>query len=332
MSLKERTIELHVEEGVKATRVDRYIASVRTDLSRSLITKKGTVVTVNNKVVKNSSKVNENDVITLQYKEEVFDGIDGEDIPLHILYEDNAMLVINKEQGMVVHPAAGNWSGTLVNALVHRYGNDFESTGDLVSHPEESPLEEEDEMSDEEYDLDPLRPGIVHRLDKDTSGTMVVALNRIAHRNLADQFRLHTNTKIYLALCKGVFTHKRGKIDTNINRSSRDRKKYCVCESKKGKTAHTQYLVLRQYADYALVRIEIHTGRTHQIRVHMSSIGHPIIGDPIYGKKDKNFPNASLMLHAFILGINQPYTGEKMLFRAAMPQRFKDLIGQIMQR
>jgi 23S rRNA pseudouridine1911/1915/1917 synthase len=227
---------------------------------------------------------------------------------------------------MVVHPGAGNLHHTLVNALVFRYGRDFES-GDPASSKNADSAADIDE--DEAWQLDPLRPGIVHRLDKDTSGTMVIALNRESHRKLAAQFKEHTVSKVYIAICKGFFTNKRGRIQTNLVRDRKDRKKFTICQPPKGKSADTSFVVLRQFEGYALVRISIHTGRTHQIRVHMASIGHPLLGDPIYARPDRTFPQATLMLHSFSLELDHPRDGRRLNFRSPMPQRFKQIIRQL---
>jgi 23S rRNA pseudouridine1911/1915/1917 synthase len=303
-----------VVEGVEGkTRVDSYIAQNLEGVSRSLVSDKDTQIFVDNKIVKNSFKVKDNQVIEIKYSETFFNGIEGEDISLDSLYEDEDILVINKEQGLVVHPGANNYEHTLVNALVYRYGDEFQDKF-------------EDETSDNET---LMRPGIVHRLDKDTSGVMVIALNRESQRNLSSQFKERETSKIYIAIVKGYVQKRRGRITTNIIRDPKDRKKYTTCASDKGKTADTSYLVLKQYKGYALVRINIHTGRTHQIRVHLKSINHPILGDPIYSNPDKKYPNETLMLHALQLELNHPKSKAKMRFRAAMPKRFKDFIKKV---
>ncbi len=210
---------------------------------------------------------------------------------------------------MVVHPANGNMEHTLVNALVHRYGKQF---------CEELQDDTEDEQ---EVDLSSpaVRPGIVHRLDKDTSGVLVVARNRISHRHLSSQFKDRTTRKIYIALVKGVFKNKHGVIEKHLKRDPKDRKKFTTCENTEGRYAKTEYQVLRQYPGFALLRITLHTGRTHQIRVHLSKEGHPIIGDPIYGKED----GQTLMLHALLLELDSPTTGKRIRLIAEMPERFR---------
>ncbi len=320
MSRKEVRHNLIVEEIESKVRVDSYIASNLENISRSLVSDKESQIFINSKKAKNSTKVQNGDKIEFIYSEEFFEGIEPEDINLDILYEDKDILVINKNQGIVVHPGAGNHNSTIVNGLVHRYGESFSDKF------EEEETEEPSEFVDEDAFL---RPGIVHRLDKDTSGTMVIALNRESQRDLSEQFKDRKTSKIYIALVKGYFDKRRGRITDNLIRDPKDRKKFITCDKDKGKTADTSYLVLRQYRGYALVRINIHTGRTHQIRVHLKSINHPILGDPIYSNTDKKFKEASLMLHALQLDFKHPKTSEKMRFRAAMPKRFKDIINSL---
>ena len=316
MSKRDISYKLKVENLESKVRVDSYIAKNLENVSRSLVGDKDTKIFVDNKLVKNSAKVTNGQEIEIQYSEEFFEGIEAEDINLNVLYEDEDILVINKDQGLIVHPGANNYHNTLVNALVYRYGDEFSSS---------FATDEEQELDDEAI----IRPGIVHRLDKDTSGTMVVALNRESQRDLSNQFKERETSKIYIAIAKGYFDKRRGRITTNIIRDPKDRKKFTTCENDKGKTADTSYLVLRQYKGYALVRLNIHTGRTHQIRVHLKSINHPILGDPIYSNKDKTFKDATLMLHALQLDLKHPKTNIKMRFRAAMPSRFKNIIKQL---
>jgi 23S rRNA pseudouridine1911/1915/1917 synthase len=247
--------------------------------------------------------VNEGDRVELSYDEEIFEGLESEDIPLDIIYEDDDILVINKAQGMTVHPGAGCPNGTLANALLGLYGDDF-STSD-----------------------DSTRPGIVHRLDRDTSGVMVIAKTREAHQNLSEQFSSHTNEKYYTAIAKGFFPRTAGTIDSRITRDKNNRKKFTVTEKKsEGKDALTKYRVISQNMDYALLRVRIYTGRTHQIRVHLLSIGHPVLGDSVYSRRDGEYPDATLMLHASRIVFNHPRTGERMVFRSPLPERFLDIM------
>lgn len=306
--------EVVVENIETKERVDRYVASVLVDISRSLIGDERTILTINGKEVKKSKLVNNQDVVTITWHDDLFKDIVGQNIPLNVLYEDDSVLVINKASGMVVHPGAGNPDQTLVNALVHRYGPEFMA------------LDEDESDIDDDEEINSLRPGIVHRLDKDTSGVMVVARTRKAQNELARQFREHTVDKYYIAIVKGRMHARRGKIITGICRNPKNRKRFSVCDQGKGKYAETHYLVLKQYPDYALVRIRILTGRTHQIRVHMKSIGHPVLGDVLYGGIDKNFTDCQLMLHAFQLTFCHPESSESVRFRAPLPKRFKTIL------
>ena len=285
-------------------RVDKVASTI---VPRSIFSQADTKILVNGKSVKKSQKVKVGDKVEIIYNEETFEGLLAEDIKLDVVFEDDSILVINKPCGMVVHPGAGNYTGTVVNALLYRYGDDFKT------------LEEDD--SD-------LRPGIVHRLDKDTSGLLLIAKTRDAHKNLAMQFQEHSNEKIYLAICKGNFIKKRGTITKNIVRSDQNRKTFTVTDDDRGKSAITHYTVLRQYDGYAFVRVKIETGRTHQIRVHLKSINHPILGDEIYSRKDNLF-DVPLCLHAFTLSIDHPVTGERLTFRAKLPERMRDVIKKL---
>jgi len=291
-----------------SSRVDKAAAAF---VQRSIFSRDDTKILVNGKEVKKSFKVKEGDKVSIDYTEECFEEIEGEDIPLDVLYEDSDMLVINKPSGMVVHPGAGNWSGTLVNALLFRYGEAFRTYSE-----------------DEDDNL--LRPGIVHRLDKDTSGVMVVAKTSAAHQNLASQFAAHSNEKVYICIAKGMFSEKSGTIDRNICRSKKDRKLFDVTDKpNEGKRAITHYQVLRQSDKYAFVRVVIETGRTHQIRVHMKSIGHPLLCDVLYSSKDKNFSEDNLMLHAMSLTIDHPQSGKRMTFQAKMPSRIRKALSML---
>lgn len=304
--IRDRRLEFSAPES---GRVDRVSASL---VPRSVFSLPDVLIFVDGKKVKKSQRVEKGQQIELSWKEEVFSDLEAEDIPLDVIYEDDSILVINKASGMVVHPAAGNWSGTLVNALLHRYGEDFSTCA-----------EGDDEDSS-------LRPGIVHRLDKDTSGVMIIAKTAQAMKSLAGQFASHTNEKIYVCLVKGHFNAKRGLVGKNIVRSPHDRKTFTVTDDRsRGKTALTHYTVLRQTDDYAFVRIRIETGRTHQIRVHMKSTGHPVVGDSIYSRPDRNFPHARLCLHSLSLTISHPVTGERMNFIAPLDAAMKKILKQV---
>jgi 23S rRNA pseudouridine1911/1915/1917 synthase len=324
MAIREIKHTIVVENQEKKVRVDAYLAATIEELSRTQVSSTDAVILVDGKKVKNSAKVVNGQVIDFSYQLDEFVDLTPYDIPLDVIYEDKDIIAINKEQGLVVHPGAGNFDGTLVNALVHHIGPSF-----AEAFKEEAAEAEEDGDDDEEvqsFGIDQMRPGVVHRLDKDTSGTMVVALNKDSYYNLVEQFKERTTRKSYIAIVKGHFTKRRGRIYTNIKRDPKDRKKFTICNDDEGKKADTTYVVLKQYEGFALLRVNIHTGRTHQIRVHLASINHPVLGDPIYSKQSKKYKDATLMLHAIRLEIEHPVTGEHMVFNSPMPQRFKDVL------
>ena len=339
MAINEQCFTITVGKLEEKVRLDVYLA--QQGLKRSILNQPATVILLNGNPAKKGKPVKTHDIISVTYAEETFAGLRAQDIPLRVLFEDDELLVIDKEQDMVVHPALGNHEGTVVNALLGRYGMAFskifsedqegsalevdgeaEVDGDF---PEDTNYDEENTKNSsvkttDEISLDSvlIRPGIVHRLDKDTSGTLVIARTPSSYRSLSAQFKGHTTTKTYIALAKGNFSRLEGSIQTNIKRDSRNRKRFVSCSGEEGRTALTHYRVLRQFPSYALVRINIHTGRTHQIRVHLTSLGHPVIGDVIYGKED----GTSLMLHALELGFNHPITHKRLTFRSPLPPRF----------
>lgn len=279
------------------------VSSLELNIPRSIFSDDSTLILLNGKKAKKSSKIKENDRVEIRYVEEIFEGLKKEDIPLDIIYEDDDILVINKEQGMVVHPGSGVNEGTLCNALLNLYGEDFSTSDDSV------------------------RPGIVHRLDKDTSGVMVIAKNREAHLALTKEFSEHTNEKYYCAIAKGFFSESSGYIERRIVRDKNNRKKFTVTDNKsEGKDALTKFRVISQNSEYAFLILRLYTGRTHQIRVHLSSINHPVLGDPIYSRVDKKYKDATLMLHSLRLVIHHPRSGEKMVFRAPLPERFNEIL------
>ncbi len=302
-----RTYDFEVTEDEKGLRVDSFLASRITGLSRSALTGKDCEIYINGKEAKKSDKVREEDSVMLFYNAEVFDRVEPQNIPLEILYEDKDMLVINKAQGMVVHPGAGNISGTIVNALAYRYGDR------LI-----------EEMADE---CDISRPGIVHRLDKDTSGVLVIALTASAHEKLAAQFQNREVKKIYRAICDGDFTLPKGTIECRMGRDKNNRKLFCPVQIG-GKESKSEYSVVNRYGNFSEVDVRIFTGRTHQIRVHMKSINHPVIGDVLYNKFFNRYPDSTLMLHSHILEINHPVTGERLLFEAPVPERFEAFVNK----
>lgn len=287
-------------EVLKEERIDKYLAE-ELGISRSIVKKmidEGFVL-VNGKEVKASLILSEADELFVKdgfIKEASFE---AEDIPINIVYEDDDLLVINKKSGMVVHPGNGNTSGTLVNALMHYTKN----------------------LSNKEA----FRPGIVHRIDKDTSGLMLVAKNDKAHDILAEGFKNKTIKREYIALVCGVIGEDTGVIDAPIGRDAKDRKKMCVT-SENSKKAVTHFKVLKRYEHYTLLRLILDTGRTHQIRVHMKYIGHPVYNDPVYGKAYNDFGQ---FLHSASIDFEQPTTHEHLHFECDVPKEFQDFLDTL---
>lgn len=287
-------------EVLREERIDKYLAE-ELDISRSTVKKmidEGFVL-VNGKEVKASLILSEADELFVKdgfIKEASFE---AEDIPINIVYEDDDLLVINKKSGMVVHPGNGNTSGTLVNALMHYTKN----------------------LSNKEA----FRPGIVHRIDKDTSGLMLVAKNDKAHDILAEGFKNKTIKREYIALVCGVIGEDSGVIDAPIGRDAKDRKKMCVT-SENSKKAVTHFKVLKRYEHYTLLRLILDTGRTHQIRVHMKYIGHPVYNDPVYGKAYNDFGQ---FLHSASIDFEQPTTHEHLHFECNVPKEFQDFLDTL---
>lgn len=300
------------ESVTESERLDKYISSLKDGMNRSKLKSSATEILVNGKAVKLSTKVKAGDKIDIQWDENIPTDITPEDIPLHIIYEDENVTVINKEQGMVTHPAAGNWSGTLVNALLYHWKRESIA-----------------EIKDDDINkvLANRRPGIVHRLDKDTSGIIITAKNTFAEEWLSKQFLNKKLHKEYILITKGKPPASAGDIQTQIIRDPKDRKKYkAVTGTQEGKFARTLYKVIAYYGNYSLIRARLKTGRTHQIRVHMKYLGCPILGDPIYGKKDSLISDATLMLHSRQMDIRLPGKEDFTRFRAAVPLRFKKTI------
>ncbi|WP_284120047.1 RluA family pseudouridine synthase [Streptococcus canis] len=262
------------------------------------------LVLVNGQQKKAKYTVQAGDVICFELpKEEVLE-YQAQDIPLDVIYEDEALAIINKPQGMVVHPSAGHPSGTMVNALMYHI-KDLSSINGVV------------------------RPGIVHRIDKDTSGLLMVAKTDVAHQALAEELKAKKSLRKYLAIVHGNLPNDRGLIEAPIGRSEKDRKKQAV--TAKGKEAVTRFTVLERFGDYSLVELQLETGRTHQIRVHMAYIGHPVAGDPLYGPR-KTLSGHGQFLHAETLGLTHPLTGEEMLFTVEPPAIFQKTLQQLRQQ
>lgn len=288
-----------VEPAEAGLRLDRYVTerAGAAGISRTQVQEwiRAGRVTVNGRTSKPNAKTAPGDVVELRLPPPEPAGTEPEPIPLDIVYEDADLIVVNKPRGMVVHPAAGHPRGTLVNALLY-HCKDLSGIGGVT------------------------RPGIVHRIDRDTSGLLVAAKNDLAHASLAEQLKAHAVERRYVALCHGTVPHDRGTIDAPIGRDERDRKKFTVT-SRGGKRAVTRFRVLERFREHTLVELELETGRTHQIRVHMRYIGHPLVGDPVYGKRGADSLGiAGQALHAGVLGFRHPRTGEWMTFRRPVPE------------
>jgi 23S rRNA pseudouridine1911/1915/1917 synthase len=291
------------EEVAPNLRLDRYISEFLQLLSRSQIKARGLKAIINGKDVKMSRLIKQGDNLELCWDDSPPVDIIPQDIPLDIVYEDERCVVINKAQGMVVHPGAGNRQGTLANALCFRRLNRG-CNGVAVG----------------------IRPGIVHRLDKETSGIIIAAYDEDAHAFLANQLKTRKVKKNYVAVVYGTLKEKKGRIETFIARDARDRKRFTVSDH--GKTALTFYKVLKTWKTHSLVLLRPRTGRTHQLRVHLAYLGCPILGDPVYGVKDRAFPDAGMMLHAKSLAIALPEKTET-IFSSSLPERFSAIIGAL---
>lgn len=293
-----------IEEKDQGKRIDKYLSEAFQDKSRSfiqgLIEKDG--IKVNNKIPKSNYKLKSLDEIEVILPEPEMLKVDAEQIPLDILYEDEDVIVVNKKQGMVVHPAPGNYNGTLVNALLY-HCKDLSSINGVI------------------------RPGIVHRIDKDTSGVLVVAKNDESHNKLSEQLKDHSMKREYYALVEGRLKNEKGTIDKPLARNKKDRLKISVVEG--GRRAVTHYEVLERYNGYTLIKCVLETGRTHQIRVHMASIGFPLIGDPLYGFKKQKFKLNGQMLHAKTLGFIHPTKNKYVEFTTELPEYFNVILSKL---
>ena len=290
---------------IENMRLDMYIAQKNDKLSRSMIQKliEDGEILVNGQTKKISYKVHTGDEIEINIPEPKETNIKPQNIPVEVIYEDNDIIVVNKPKGMVVHPANGNPDGTLVNAILALCKDNLSGIGGEI------------------------RPGIVHRLDKDTSGLLIIAKNDLAHKNISEQIKNRQVKKIYIALVKGNVAEDEATIDMPIGRSAKDRKKMAV--RKDGKTAITHFKVLKRYNKYTLLEIKIDTGRTHQIRVHMAEIGHPVVGDMVYSSGKNEFGIEGQMLHAKSLDFRHPVTGKEMHLEADVPQYFVDVLNKL---
>lgn len=288
-------------------RIDKFLAEVMKDYSRSFLQKqfKEGNITVNGKPAKASLKVGEEDEIVVFLPENQEPDIEPENIPLDILFEDDQLLVVNKPKGMVVHPSAGHYSGTLVNALMYHCRDNLSGINGV------------------------LRPGIVHRIDMDTTGALVVCKTDTAHQSLAEQLKVHSITRRYRAIVHGNIKEDAGTVEGAIGRHPVERKKMAV-NVRGGKEAVTHFKVLERFGNYTYIECQLETGRTHQIRVHMSSIGHPLLGDVLYGPKKCPFPSLQgQTLHAMVLGFQHPVRVEYMEFTAPLPEYFEKLLEKL---
>ena len=294
-----------VNENDKGKRLDIYIAENFNELSRTMIKKliESNNILVNDKSEKVSYKVQANDNISIDVPEAKETKLKAQEIPLDIIYEDSDIIVVNKPKGMVVHPANGNPDGTLVNAILSICKNSLSGIGGE------------------------LRPGIVHRLDKDTSVVIIVAKNDKAHINMSEQIKERNVKKTYIALVRGNVPEEEATINMPIGRSTKDRKKMAV--TKNGKQAITHFKVLKRYSKYTLLEIKIETGRTHQIRVHMAEIGYPVVGDAVYSNGKNEFGIEGQMLHAYKLEFMHPITNKHMELTAPLPQYFEKILKKI---
>ena len=300
--------EYLVPEEAAGTRIDKFLADACPDLSRSFLQKllKESSVTADGKAVKSSFKVNGGETIAFEVPKPQEAAIEAENIPLDILYEDSDIILVNKPKGMVVHPAAGHYTGTLVNALMYHCKDQLSGINGV------------------------MRPGIVHRIDMNTTG-VVVCKNDFAHNSLAEQLKVHSITRVYYAIVFGNLREDEGTVHAPIGRHPTDRKKMSI-HSKQGRDAITHYCVLERFGAYTFIECRLETGRTHQIRVHMASIGHPLLGDEVYGPARQPFSLEGQTLHAGVLGFIHPRTGEYVEFSAPLPAYFEELLEKLRKK
>ena len=292
-----------ITDELEDTRIDKCLSVLIDSLSRTYIQKmvKEGQVKVNGNPVKGSYRLKCDDLVAFPLPKAVEPNIEPEDIPLNILYEDSDLLIVNKPKGMVVHPAAGHYSGTMVNALLYHCKGQLSGINGV------------------------MRPGIVHRIDMNTTGSVIVCKNDKAHQSIAAQLKEHSVTRRYHAICVGVLKEDTGVIDRPIGRHPTERKKMAV-DVRGGKRAVTHYRVLKRFEKYTYIECELETGRTHQIRVHMAALGHPLLGDEVYGPKKSSHRLEGQTLHAKTLGFVHPATGEYLEVDAPLPEYFQHLL------
>lgn len=299
-----------VMEEQEGERLDKYLSLIYPDTSRSFFQKliKDSSVFVNDKAEKASYRMNYEDVVTIQFPDAVETTIEPENIPLDILYEDDDLLIVNKPKGMVVHPSAGHYSGTLVNAIMYHCKDSLSGINGEI------------------------RPGIVHRIDMDTTGSLIICKNDVSHVNIAEQIKVHSVNRIYEGIVFGNVKNDEGTIEGAIGRHPVERKKMAINE-KNGKPAITHYKVVERFGNYTYMQFKLETGRTHQIRVHMSSIGHPLLGDTLYSSGKTPFKNLmGQTLHAKTIGFIHPSTNEYLEINAPLPEYFENLLSQLKNR
>ena len=298
--------EVEVIGSCEGLRIDKFLAEEFPEMSRSYIQKliKDEQVTVNGKIVKANYKLSEADEVILNQPELKEPDILAEDIPLDILYEDKDLLIVNKPKGMVVHPSAGHYSGTLVNALMYHCKDDLSGINGV------------------------MRPGIVHRIDMDTTGSLLVCKNDFTHNDIAEQLKVHSIRRVYHAIVHGVIKEDEGTVDAPIGRHPIDRKKMSI-NHKNGKEAITHYKVIKRFRDYTYIQCQLETGRTHQIRVHMASLKHPLVGDVVYGPAKCPFKLQGQSLHAKTIGIIHPRSKEYIEAEAPLPEYFVSLLNKL---
>lgn len=294
-----------VKKEEAGKRIDAYISSKDIEISRTAVQRliEEESILVNGKNTKASYKVQENDEIEIQEVKPKEIELKAQEIPLEVIYEDEDIIVINKPKGLVVHPAVGNPDGTLVNAIMAICKDSLSGIGGEV------------------------RPGIVHRLDKDTSGILIVAKNDMSHINISEQIKNHETEKTYVALVRGIVKENEATINMPIGRSNKDRKKMAV--TRDGKNAITHFKVLKRYEKYTFLEIKIETGRTHQIRVHLSHIGYPVVGDYTYSNGKNDFGVEGQMLHSKRIKFKHPKTGEQMELEARLPEYFQEILDKL---
>lgn len=302
-----KTDVFEVMEEQEGERLDKYLSVIYPDISRSFFQKliKENSIFVNDRPQKASYRLAVEDVITVRFPDVVETTIEAEDIPLDILYEDEDLLIVNKPKGMVVHPSAGHYSGTLVNAIMYHCKDSLSGINGEI------------------------RPGIVHRIDMDTTGSLIVCKNDVSHVNIAEQIKVHSVNRIYEGIVCGNVKEDEGTIEGAIGRHPVERKKMAINE-KNGKPAITHYKVLERFGNYTYMQFKLETGRTHQIRVHMASIGHPLLGDALYSSGKSPFKSLiGQTLHAKTIGFIHPSSGEYMEFSAPLPEYFENLLTQL---